>query len=208
MTAKGYSLVKTNSPLLKTTPIANMTAEQFKNANDKIRAKAESGDASSQYQLGTLYFTGDFGFTKDLTEAIKWYQKAADQNYPNMELPLASAYAQRGVLEGNKGDLDGALADCNKAIEIKPDFIEAYCGRGYLNQCKGDLDGALADYNKAIEMNPKLAPVYFARGLLNYDSHKFTDALADFQTSRALVLGLDTQQQDYQDYSYFYVWLI
>ena len=188
---------------IETTPIAKATAGQFKIANEKIREKAESGDADAQYQLGTLYYTGDFGATKDLTEAIKWYQKAADQNYPNMQFPLASAYAQRGALEQSKDDLDGALADYNKAIEIKPDFTEVYCVRGDVKQRKGDLEGAFADYNKVIEMNPRLALAYYARGLLNYDSQKFTDALADFQTSRGL--GLDAQRQDY---SHFYIWLI
>jgi lipoprotein NlpI len=203
MTAKGYSLVNTNSPLLTIIPIANMTTAQFKVANDKIAAKAEAGDAGAQYQLGSLYYTGDFGVTKDFTEAIKWYQKAYDQNYPNMQLPLASAYTQRGNLKQMKGDLDGALADFNKAIEIKPDFTEVYCVRGYVKQCEGDLDGAFADYNKVIEMNPRLAYAYFSRGLLNYNSHKFTDAMADFNKSREL--GLDAQQQDY---SSFYIWLI
>jgi lipoprotein NlpI len=203
MAALGYSLVKTNSPLLAIVPVANMKTAQFKVANDKIEAKAESGDAGAQYQLGSLYYTGDFGVTKDFTEAIKWYQKAFDQNYPNMQLPLASAYTQRGNLEQMQGDLDGALSDFNKAIEIKPDFTEVYCVRGYVKQCKGDLDGAFIDYNKVIEMNPRLAYAYFSRGLLNYDSHKFTDALADFNKSREL--GLDAQQQDY---SSFYIWLI
>ena len=205
MTALGYSLVKTNSPLLKTgfIPIANMTPTEKANIFETWKAKAESGDADAQYQVGCMYYGGTFGATKDISEAIKWYQKAYDQNYPNMQLPLASAYTQRGNLEQMKGDLDGALADFNKAIEIKPDFTEVYCVRGYIKQCEGDLDGAFADYNKAIEMNPRLAYAYFSRGLLNYNSHKFTDAIADFNKSREL--GLDAQQQDY---SSFYIWLI
>lgn len=206
MTAKGYSLMNINSPLLKSVsiPIANMTVEQKKRAIEKTyKAKAESGDAEAQYQLGSCYYTGDFGFTKDFTEAIKWYQKAADQNYPNMQLPLASAYTQRGVLKQSKGDSDGALADFNKAIEIKPDFTEVYCVRGYVKQCKGDLDGAFIDYNKVIEMNPRLALVYSMRGLLNYNLHKFTDALVDFRKSCEL-----NSDAKIQDYSRCYIWFI
>lgn len=204
MAAKGYSLVNTNSPLLTIVPIANMTAEQQKSAIEKAyKTKAESGDAEAQYQLGSCYYNGGFGFTKDFTEAIKWYQKAADQNYPNMQLLLASAYAQRGVLELKNGDLDGALADYNKAIEIKPDFIEVYCVRGYVKQCKGDLDGAMADCEKVIEMNPKLALVYSIRGLINYNLHKFTDAMADFRKSCEW-----SSDVRIQDGSYSYIWLI
>ena len=204
MTAKGYSLINTNSPLLKIVPIASMTAEQNKDAIEKkFTAKAESGDADAQYQLGCCYYTGDFGFTKDLTQAIKWYQKAADQNYPNMQFPLASAYTQRGILDQRNGNSDGAIADFNKAIEIKPDLTEVYCARGFVKQCKGDFDGALIDYNKVIEMNPRLAIAYFTRGFLNYDLHKFMDALSDFYKAREL--GLEAKCQDY---SLYYTWLI
>ncbi len=180
----------------------NNTTGKSSNIIEKLKAKAERGDAEAQYQLGCCYYTGDFG-PKDYTEAIKWYQKAADQNFANIQFPLASAYVQRGVLERSKGDLEGALADFNKAIENRPDFTEIYVVRGTIKNDKGDLDGAVADYNKAIEMNPKLAIAYCARGLLNYNSHKFTDALADFRKS--CELGLDVKTVNY---SHCYIWFI
>lgn len=139
----------------------------------------------------------------NISEAIKWYQKAYDQHYPNMQFPLASAYTQRGVLEAKNGDLDGALADFNKAIEIKPDFTEIYFARGFLEQIKGNSDRAMADYSKAIELNPQFALVYYGRGLLDYNLHKFNDALADF--SKSCELDLDVTNRDC---SHFYVWLI
>ena len=201
--AEGQKLAREFVPQKGYIPFANMTAEQLKKVTEKIRAKAESGDAEAQYNLGSLYLTGDLGVTKDLTETIKWYQKAADQNYPNMQFPLASAYSQRGVLEQKNGDLDGALADYNKAIGIKPDFTEVYFVRGQVEHSKNDLDGALTDYNKVIEMNPRLVGAYFSRGILNYNLHKFSDALADLSKSCAMDLGVQ-----HQDYSHFYVWLI
>jgi tetratricopeptide (TPR) repeat protein len=51
--------------------------------------------------------------------------------------------------------LDGAIADCTKAIEIKPDFASAYLNRSVAKQVKGDWDGSTADYNKAVELNPR-----------------------------------------------------
>lgn len=39
---------------------------------------AEQGYALAQYSLGTCYQTGN-GVPKSEEEAIKWYQKAADQ---------------------------------------------------------------------------------------------------------------------------------
>lgn len=51
-------------------------------------------------------------------------------------------------------DLDGALDDFTKAIELKPEYAEAYYFRGLAKQAKGDVDGAVADFAKAIELKP------------------------------------------------------
>jgi tetratricopeptide (TPR) repeat protein len=61
---------------------------------------------------------------------------------------------EQGVVKFDSGDLDGASADFNKAIELKPDYARPFAGRGRAKRDKGDLDGALADFNKAIELNP------------------------------------------------------
>ena len=61
-----------------------------------------------------------------------------------------------------KGDLNGALADSGKVIQIKPDWAVAYALRAGVEQAKGDLGRALADYTKAIELNKdaKTLPQY------------------------------------------------
>ena len=45
---------------------------------DKIRERAERGDAEAQYDLALAYYKGE-GVAKDLEEAVKWFRKAADQ---------------------------------------------------------------------------------------------------------------------------------
>lgn len=178
MVALGYSLVKTNSPLLGT-PVAVANIVEIE------RAKAEKGDSEALFDLGNLYC---FGFTNnacrvaiDYTEAIKWFQKAADQNYPNIQLPLAAAYMRRSALEIKNGQLDAALADCDKAVEIRPDNTEVYVLRGALRLEKGDLDGAMADFNNVIALNPKDEFAYAGRAEVYYELHKFADALADYR---------------------------
>jgi tetratricopeptide (TPR) repeat protein len=59
-------------------------------------------------------------------------------------------YFNSGNLKAQKGDLDGAIADYTKAIELKFDYTKAYNNRGLAKDNKGDLNGALADLNKAI----------------------------------------------------------
>lgn len=48
---------------------------------EELRAEAEAGDASAQWRLGGNYELG-IGVPQDTTEAIAWYRKAAEQNYP------------------------------------------------------------------------------------------------------------------------------
>ena len=53
-----------------------------------------------------------------------------------------------------KGDLDGALTDLNRAIELNPNLAQIYTIRGKVKEAKGDLIGAAADFNKAVELKP------------------------------------------------------
>ena len=54
-------------------------------------------------------------------------------------------------------EVDQALADFNRAIELDPNNAVFYLNRGAVYQRKKDADRALADYNHAIELNPSLA---------------------------------------------------
>ena len=55
-----------------------------------------------------------------------------------------------------KNDLDGALADFNRAIELKPDEAALYVNRGQVKWGQKDADGALADFNRAVDLKPGL----------------------------------------------------
>src|SRR5262249_16056146 len=59
-----------------------------------------------------------------------------------------------------KKDLDGAIAEFRKAIELDPTLAPAYSGLGVALRDKKDLDGAIAQFRKAIEVDPKYAPAY------------------------------------------------
>ncbi len=46
-----------------------------------VRGPAEKGEANAQFFLGLCYCHDDDGVSKDLTEAAKWFRKAADQGH-------------------------------------------------------------------------------------------------------------------------------
>src|SRR5262245_32236718 len=58
----------------------------------EIRARAEKGDALSQFQLGNAFDFGHLGVAKDEFEAVKWYRKAAEQNLAEAQGVLGFHY--------------------------------------------------------------------------------------------------------------------
>src|SRR6266850_7191852 len=77
----------------------------------------------------------------------------------------AEQYYRSAISKKANGDLDGAISDYTKAIEINPRYAEAYANRGLARKTKADLEGAIADYDKAIALNPRLKEAYNNRGL-------------------------------------------
>ena len=68
----------------------------------EIKAKAEAGDAYTQFNLGLMYYKGE-GVLKDNKEAVKWWRKAAEQGDAGAQNNLGGMYAEgEGVQEDNK----------------------------------------------------------------------------------------------------------
>lgn len=51
----------------------------------------EKSDATAQFKLGIMYHNGDV-VTQDYEEAVKWYQKAAEQGIADAQCNLGSMY--------------------------------------------------------------------------------------------------------------------
>ena len=70
------------------------------------------------------------------------------------------AYNSRSAAKNHLNDYNGAILDCNKAIDLNPQYAEAYNNRGTAKRGLNDHNGAIADYDKAIELNPQYANAY------------------------------------------------
>src|SRR5260370_22968665 len=81
------------------------------------RKAAEQGNAAAQTNLGYMYETGR-GVAKDDAAAAQWYRKAAEQDF-------VAARVRLGNTKRIKGDLDGAIADYTRAIQLDPKLAGA-----------------------------------------------------------------------------------
>ena len=54
---------------------------------EKILAEAGKGDIDSQYELASMYKSGT-GVPKDLSEALKWFEKAANKNHTEANIAI------------------------------------------------------------------------------------------------------------------------
>jgi len=64
----------------------------------------------------------------------------------------ASDYLKRAYEKRKTGNLAGALADCEKAIELSPDDFRPYWSRGICSYEQERWDLAVADFRKAAEL--------------------------------------------------------
>ena len=66
-----------------------------------------------------------------------------------------NAIHTRAWIHMNRGNLDLALADFDRALTIDPASAGAYADRGRAYELKGDRDQAIADYRKALSLKSR-----------------------------------------------------
>ena len=69
----------------------------------------------------------------------------------------AEEYFYKGNKKYNKGDINGAIEDFTKAIELDPDDADAYNSRGVLKYATGISDGC-SDLMMAKELGHNVHP--------------------------------------------------
>lgn len=79
--------------------------------------------------------------------------------------PQAHAYANLGVALNTKGDSNGAIAEYQSALHLKPDDAVTHANLGLALEKKGDLDGAIAELRTAKRLKPDNAWVIANLGL-------------------------------------------
>jgi tetratricopeptide (TPR) repeat protein len=126
---KGYNFFL-NNDYEKAINYFNKTIKVSSDAFEVYYLRAISNDALGNY-----------------SDAINDYDKIVDVKYMKRHL----IYNNRGLAYTKLNNVNGAIADFTKAIEIKPDFAMAYNNRAYQYEKNEDYKNALKDYYSAIE---------------------------------------------------------
>ncbi len=136
---------------------------------------------------GGCYYTR--GLFSHGPQAIADLDKAIEMNKKDFE-----GYYSRAQEKRLCDDIDGAIMDFNKAMELNPEIIKT---RGVFSERAGcwielaQYDSAIIDISKALRVNPSDADAYFMRSMYYLKSQKdFIKAKQDFIESKAK--GLDT----------------
>lgn len=95
----------------------------------------------------------------------------------------ADFYAKRADASLAKGEVDSALADYSKALEIKADDPTLYVSRGKAHFTKKSFDQSVKDYDKAIELAPKTTVAFLNRGASYEKLGDVQKALKDYRSA-------------------------
>lgn len=93
----------------------------------------------------------------------------------------AVAYFQLGQLAYDQGNMDDALSQWQRAIEIKPSYADAHYQLGLLQQHVENYTAALDSFNHVLAINPNRAEAYLQRGYVRQTLEDLEGAKADWQ---------------------------
>ncbi len=97
------------------------------------------------------------------------------------------AWYGRGLARSGIGDLDKAIVDFDRALEVDGQAASVFVARGNAYAAKGEYARAIEDYDSAITLDAGLADAWYGRGASNNRLGNADQAVADFE--RAMQVG-------------------
>ena len=96
----------------------------------------------------------------------------------------AESWFNQGFQQDQAGDLDGAIASYDRAVEIKPDLYEAWFNQGNVFSKLERFEEAIASYDKAIEIKPNFQEAWHNRGNALSNLGRLDEASASFEKAK------------------------
>ncbi len=115
----------------------------------------------------------------------KWRSIANVAQGTDKELE-ARAWFSVGYLYGKTPDFKAAIDAYDKAIRLKPSYVEAYNNRGVAKSGLGQHKAAIEDYNSALRLKPDLTETYNNRGNAKNGLGRHKVAIEDYNAALRL----------------------
>src|SRR5690606_6553972 len=125
----------------------------------------------------------------DQDKAVERFDAVLADLRPGQVDPPGGVRLYRGAAHWYKGDLDGAIVDYEKALQLNPDLAAAYHERGRALMKRGDIEAALADFNEFARRRPDDPMAYLSLAVARTGMDDEEGALADL--NRAVELAPD-----------------
>jgi len=152
-----------------------------------------------------------------LTRAIGYYRQGDEVRWASgLAEARAAAAGDPGALNNicwglalENLDLEGALGDCEAALELAPNAAGTMDSRGMVLLRLGRFEEALSQYDEALLIAPELAPSLYGRGMVKRALGRQSEGQADMDRAVALdpsvsesfanVLSVETPTRDEAD---------
>lgn len=124
---------------------------------------------------------------KPVVSAVQPVIKAPEPVAKPVPPPPDFAFYRTRATEALKAnDFDTAMADLNKAAELKPTAASVYADRGLINMRKEQYDASVEQFNKAVELDPSDSLSFFYIGTIKERQGRTDEAITAFERSAAL----------------------
>ncbi len=180
------------------------TPQELNELRDKIQ---QSFDATQYAITGQLYYVNgnfDDAMRRFLAASavnpedtnVKWLITYVEKQMGLTEQALldrikenksdADAHIKLGTIYQNQGQLDKAIIEFKKAIEINPDSMLAHSNLAYIYESQGKFAEAIEEMKEVARIKPDLPQVYVSLGLLYDRQSMYDNAIAEFKKALQL----------------------
>ena len=170
------------------------TAEDYlKKGNEKIRARAYT--EAVEFYSKAISLKSDFkqayknrgisySLSGDHEKAIADYDKAISLSAKDYSLYSYRGMAKFEFANGNEGKLKEALPDLEKAMELKPDFIEGHLNLSKVHTSLKNHELAISEATKAISKDKEYGKAYYDRGIAYKNNDELIMACIDWKRAK------------------------
>ena len=148
--------------------IGSKSNKELKIGFDFLLKSYNLGNIAASNLIGQMYLYGIY-LEKDEKKAIKYFKKAADNNY-------AYAFNNLGKIEENKGNIENSLNYYLKSAELGESWACNKIAEYYRK--KDNMEEAFYYYNKALESNHRTLCYYAYYNLAKYFYYKGYSTIA------------------------------